>query len=144
SGVRICQHVVSPLNASKRCRSGRSKRTTSRGFSRPQVTIAYPQPHGRFVRRCPINPMLLEFRDVDEIAGLHLDHAILELQPRRPLQKNDPLVLRLVVPEVGRCSWKSLSCENPLMNGDSARPPRTTDYFSSSTHCSLNTWRDPL
>ena len=39
--------------------------------------------------------------DVHEVAGLHLDRrlVILESQPGRPLQNDDPFVLMLVVPE---------------------------------------------
>lgn len=44
--------------------------------------------------------MLLERWDVHEVTDLHFDHAILKLQPRRPLQDDHPLVLRLVVPEI--------------------------------------------
>jgi hypothetical protein len=44
--------------------------------------------------------MLLERRDVDEVAHLHLDHPVLELQLRCPFQDDDPFVLRLIVPEV--------------------------------------------
>src|SRR4051794_19785493 len=41
--------------------------------------------------------MLLEGRDVHEVARLHLDHAIIELKPRRSPQHDHPLVLRLML-----------------------------------------------
>jgi hypothetical protein len=47
-----------------------------------------------------INPVLSERQNVHEIAGPHLDHSVLELQPRRSFQHDHPLMLWLVVPEV--------------------------------------------
>ena len=64
------------------------------------ISIPHPQPNSRLVRRGPINPMFLVRWDVDEIANLHLYHAILELQPRCSLQDDHPLMLRSVIPEV--------------------------------------------
>ena len=64
------------------------------------IPISHSQPYGRFIRRRPIDSVLLVRWDVDVIAWLHLDHCILELQPRRPLQHDHPFMLRLVVPEV--------------------------------------------
>jgi hypothetical protein len=41
--------------------------------------------------------------NVDEIAGLHLDDGIVEPESGRSLNEQDPLVLILVVPEIGWC-----------------------------------------
>ena len=41
--------------------------------------------------------MPLMRRDVDERAGLHFDHTILESQSSRTLQQHDELVLGLIV-----------------------------------------------
>ncbi len=46
--------------------------------------------------------MLLECLDVDKIAYFHVDHTILEPQLGRAFQDDDPFMLGLVVPEVGR------------------------------------------
>lgn len=43
--------------------------------------------------------MILVGRDVHVVPWLHLDHAILELQPCHTFQQDDPLVQRLVIPE---------------------------------------------
>jgi hypothetical protein len=43
--------------------------------------------------------MLLMGRYVHEVAGFHLDHVIIELQPSPSFQHHDPFVLVLVVPE---------------------------------------------
>ncbi len=45
--------------------------------------------------------MLFVGGNIEEVADFHFDQALLELQPRRALEHDDPLVLRLVVPEIG-------------------------------------------
>ena len=68
------------------------------------ISIAHAQPDRRLVGRRPIDPVLLECRDVDKVTRFHFNHAILELQPGLTFQNDDPLVLRLVIPEPGgRC-----------------------------------------
>ena len=53
----------------------------------------------RLVRRCPFDPVFLVSRNVHEVVGLHLYRLILEYQPSRPLQHDDPFVLILVAPK---------------------------------------------
>jgi hypothetical protein len=53
----------------------------------------------RLVQRCPFDSVFLVSRNVHEVAGLHLYRLILEYQPSRPLQHDDPFVLIMVAPK---------------------------------------------
>src|SRR5579859_3476751 len=44
----------------------------------PLVTVMHRQPHGRFVRSCPFDPVPLVPRDADEVARLHFHDPVLE------------------------------------------------------------------
>src|ERR1039457_4397490 len=50
------------------------------------ISVMHRQPDGRLIRRGPFDPVPLVWRDVDEIAGLHLPHSVRELEPRCTLQ----------------------------------------------------------
>lgn len=39
--------------------------------------------------------------DIEEVANFHFNRAVLELQSGCSLEHDDPLLLRLVVPEIG-------------------------------------------
>jgi hypothetical protein len=45
------------------------------------------QPHRRLIRRRPFNPMLPVCRDVEPIAGRHIDYFVLESQPGGTLEE---------------------------------------------------------
>ena len=57
------------------------------------------QPDRRLIGRRPLDPVPFVRRNVDEIAGLHLERLILETQRCRSLQQHNPFMLLLIVPE---------------------------------------------
>jgi hypothetical protein len=67
------------------------------------------KPHGRRIGVGRFHPMPDVRRNLDPIAGLHIEHyvAILEAQAGGAGQQDDELVVGLVVPEAGRARLAS-------------------------------------
>ena len=68
------------------------------------VFVKDRQPDRRLVGSRPIHPVFPVSRNIHGIPRLKLDHVILESKTSRSAQHHHPLVLWLVVPEIGRRS----------------------------------------
>ena len=79
----------------------------------------YGQPNGGDVRAGPIHSMPGVGRDVDVIPRLQLDGVTaLKGQSRRALKEDDPLSLRLIVPEI---RWGMMTLGNDAFDSERAR-----------------------